>query len=70
MDIPVVGNVVGIVLEIIGFIFIMKSTKLLELASGGGFYSRQYIDPKTGEPPKTMESGPNPLLYKPGIWMW
>jgi hypothetical protein len=55
----------GIALEIIGFGFILNSTRRLVLRQGG-FTSDQHVDPNTGQPPREIEGPPNPLLYRPG----
>ena len=59
-------GIFGIGLEILGFIFILKSTKLLKYAPGI-FHSSQYVDKKTGKPPEYIESAPKPRMYRPGI---
>lgn len=62
-------NILGIGLEILGFVLMLKSTRILELKTGGSFASDFYADPKTGRQPPTIEGAPNPLLYRPGIWL-
>lgn len=58
--------IIGIALEILGFILIIKSTTKLVLKQGG-MIGDIHVDPKTDKPPPLMESFPNPLLYKPGL---
>jgi hypothetical protein len=58
--------IIGIGMEIAGFLFVIRSTKKLDLEEGG-FMADRYVDPKTKKPPPHIESYPNPLLYKPGI---
>jgi hypothetical protein len=58
--------IIGIALEIVGFFFVIRSTKRLDY-SPGGFIGPEYKDLKTGKPPPHIESYPNPLLYRPGI---
>jgi hypothetical protein len=60
--------IAGIALEIIGFIFIIKSTPRLVLRPGG-FTSDHYVNPKTNQPPPEIEGQPDPLIYRPGIVM-
>jgi hypothetical protein len=59
--------IAGIGLEIAGFLLIIKSTKRLDLEEGG-FMADRYVDPKTKQPPPHIESFPNPLMYRPGIY--
>ena len=59
--------IIGIGLEIVGFLLVIKSTKRLDL-EGHAFMGPGYIDPKTKQPPPHIESFPNPLLYRPGIY--
>ena len=61
-------GIIGIALEIIGFFLVIRSTKKLDLIEGG-FTSDRYVDPKTKEAPPHIESYPNPLLYRPGIYL-
>jgi hypothetical protein len=59
--------IIGIGLEIVGFLLVIKSTKRLDLEDHA-FMGSRYIDPKTKQPPPHIESFPNPLLYRPGIY--
>lgn len=59
--------IAGIALEIIGFVLMIKSTKKLDFQPGD-FVSDVYVDPKTKKPPPHIESSPNPLIYRPGIY--
>jgi hypothetical protein len=59
--------IIGIGLEIVGFLLVIKSTKRLDLEDHA-FMGPRYIDPKTKQPPPHIESFPNPLLYRPGIY--
>jgi hypothetical protein len=58
--------IIGIGLEIVGFLLVLKSTKRLDLEDHA--FMGRYIDPKTKQPPPHIESFPNPLLYRPGIY--
>ena len=60
--------ILGISLEIVGFVLVIKSTPKLVLKRGG-FTSFVHVDPKTGEPLEEIEGPPNPLIYRPGIYM-
>jgi hypothetical protein len=59
--------IAGIILEIIGFILIIKSTKKLDYTHGD-FLGPEYVDPKTGKPPPHIESYPEPFRYRWGIY--
>jgi hypothetical protein len=59
--------VVGILFEFAGFVLMIKSTTRLDRIRGD-FVSDRYADPRTGEPPPHIESSPNPLIYRPGIY--
>ena len=65
-------NLVGITLEIIGFILMLKATVKLTLKSTlpnhtGMFDADEYVDPKTSKPPPHIESSPRPRIYRPAI---
>jgi hypothetical protein len=60
--------IIGIALEIIGFIFIIKSNPRLVLKQGG-FIGDVYVDPKTDKPPPEIEGPPDPRMYRPGIYL-
>ena len=60
--------ILGISLEILGFLFMIRSTKKLNYKEGD-FVGPEYVDPKTDKPPPHIESSPNPLMYRPGIWL-
>lgn len=67
-------GVLGIALEIAGFVLMLFSTRKLILKSAlenapAAFDSDEYVDPKTGKPPKYTQSAPNPLIFKPGIFL-
>jgi hypothetical protein len=59
-------NAVGLVLEVYGFVLILKSTKRLKRRTGG-FVSAEYIDDKTGQPPPFLQSEPIPEINRTGI---
>ena len=59
--------ILGILLEILGFIFMIKSTKKLNYKEGD-YVGPECVDPKTDKPPPHIESSPNPLTYRPGIY--
>jgi hypothetical protein len=46
----------------------INSTRRLVLRQGG-FTSDQHVDPTTGQPPPEIEGPPNPLIYRPGIYL-
>jgi hypothetical protein len=58
----------GISLEIVGFVLVIKSTIRLDYKPGG-FMGGEYVDPKTEKPPPHIESSPIPLIYRPGIYL-
>ncbi len=60
--------IIGIALEILGFLFIIRSTPRLVLRPGG-FTADHYVNPKTNQPPPEIEGQPDPLIYRPGIIM-
>ena len=47
--------IIGIALEILGFLLMIKSTKKLDYTPGG-FTGPEYVDPKTKQPPPHIES--------------
>ena len=46
---------------------LINSTRKLVLKRGG-YTSDRYVESKTGESSKQIESPSNPLLYRPGIY--
>lgn len=61
--------IIGISLEITGFVFMINSTRRLVLRQGG-FTSDQHVDPTTGQPPPEIEGPPIPHIYRPAYtWL-
>jgi hypothetical protein len=46
----------------------INSTRRLVFRAGD-FVSDIYVDPKTCKPPHHIEGAPNPMYYRPGIYM-
>jgi hypothetical protein len=67
-DIIMFLAIIGISLEIAGFVFMINSTRRLILKEGD-FVADIYVDPNTNEPPHHIEGSPNPSYYRPGIYM-
>lgn len=60
--------IIGMSLEIAGFVFMINATRKLVLKEGG-FVGDIYVDPNTDKPPHHIEGSPNPTYYRPGIYM-
>ena len=59
--------IVGIGLEIVGFVLMINSSRKLVLKKGD-FVADIYVEKSTGEPPEHIEGSPNPAIYRPGIY--
>jgi hypothetical protein len=60
--------IIGMSLEIAGFVFMINSTRKLVLKKGD-YVADIYVDPNTCDPPHHIEGAPNPTYYRPGIYM-